>query len=243
MTQWLYPELNPQSPVFWLLLSLTVTAVTSIWAWRSHSRWVLRAWVAQWILIPYCGIALGGLSPRLMGLSNIDWPTTLGLGLGLLFALIALMAIIRITARYPTLPPLVDAPTERSGSSVTGIVNGSNASAWSVALSAIVLGGAEEFHWVFLRGAMWEILLFAPLSIDLPAYWAVWMAGIIIVVETALRRPAREQWLIQLTLLITTSILFLYTRNFWLCWILHSSALALLTPRGQREPLRNSLAK
>ena len=109
-------------------------------------------------------------------------------------------------------------------------------SIWRLLPFILFYGGAEELHWSFLRGALWEILLTSPLTIELPFYWAVWIAAGIVVVELALRRLHAEEWLVYLVVLATSSTLFLFTRNFWLCWILHSTALLILLP-ALRTPI------
>lgn len=236
-TYWLVAELNPQSPAFWLLISFVVTVVLGALHFRYRSAWVQWLWIGQWILIPYCGLLLGGLSPRLMGLSNLDWVATLGLGSGLLFVLLVLLVAVRAAVGFTeTLPPQTQqsTPVEVPGADHT---ENAHAPVWHFIALVILLSGAQEFHWAFLRGAVWEILLKAPNQPELPAYWAIWIAAFFVFLETALRRPSFEQWLLQITVLATTSILFLYTRNFWLCWILHSAAILILTANGRMQPL------
>jgi hypothetical protein len=60
-----------------------------------------------------------------------------------------------------------------------------------------------------------------------------------------LLRPAFFPSLIQLVALMTTSILFLYTRNFWLCWIMHVAVQLLTAPPAilPLAPLRLSYTR
>jgi hypothetical protein len=238
----LISELNPQSPLFWLLISLVMTIGLAVAHWRTRSPWVLWLWIAQWILVPYLGLLSGGLSPRLMGLAFLDWPATFSLGFGLIFVIIALLVFVRASIAFSD-----RTSSDTRGDNATEITSDNGVGAarlpgWQRILWVIFLGGAEEFHWVFLRGALWEILLTAPVTVEPPAYWAIWAAAALIVFETALRRPPFEQWLIQITVLVATSILFLYTRNFWLCWILHATALLLLNPSESALPTYPELA-
>ncbi len=48
-----------------------------------------------WVLIPYLGLLVGGLSPRLMGISNLDWLPSIGLGLGFIFVVLVLLLLVR----------------------------------------------------------------------------------------------------------------------------------------------------
>ena len=163
-----------------------------------------------------------------MGLSNIDWQATLGTGVGLVFAILALLVVVRISgapsgdAHSPSSDPVTEFPEEAASQTSRPNVHH--------IMSVIVVSGAEQFHWVFLRGALWELLILAPLSIDAPSYWAIWIAGAIILFESLLYRLSARQWLVQFVALSATSIVFLYTRNFWLCWLLHFTIALMLTP-------------
>lgn len=205
--------------------------------WRTRTTWVTWLWPVTWVLIPYCGLLLGGLSPRLMGLSYLDWPATLGLGSGLIFVVLVLLVAVRAAIEFSD-----DIPTQTEDATSEEPADAShhgrdNLPIWQYASLAVLVGGTEQFHWVFLRGALWEALLTAPDPPGLPAYWAIWIAAVVVVIETLLRRLSFEQWLVQLTALATTSILFLYTRNFWLCWILHSAIIAIMTTNGRAVPI------
>jgi hypothetical protein len=233
---WLISELNPQSPVFWLMINVVVTTGLGVAHWRTRAPWLLWVWIAQWILVPYLGLLAGGLSPRLMGLAYLDWPATFGLGFGLIFVILALLVAVRASIALSDRTPYGNGTENAAKITTENVATAARLPSWQGVLWVIFLGGAEEFHWVFLRGAMWEILLTAPVSVETPAYWAIWAAAAFVVFETALRRPPFEQWLIQITVLVATSIVFLYTRNFWLCWILHATALLLLNSSDSALP-------
>jgi hypothetical protein len=159
---------------------------------------------------------LGGLSPRLLGLSNIDWFISLGLGLGLLFVMLLLLMLVRATTSIPTRAnPLASIEV----------------TTWFYQL---VQQGAEEFHWCFLRGALWELIQTAPTPPALPGYWAVWLAALLAAPEALFWSRGTAQRLLTLIVLIGTTVLFFYTHNFWLCWLLHASAWFIVNP--QRTP-------
>jgi hypothetical protein len=81
-----------------------------------------------------------------------------------------------------------------------------------------------------LRGALWEIYQSPPSSLELPGYWAIWSALLLAAVELSAARPGFIPWLLQMVTLITTSILFFYTQNFWLCWALHATVQLIGSP-------------
>lgn len=237
MISWLVSELHPQSPVFWLLVSIVATIGLATAYWRTRRVWITWLWIGQWILIPYLGLISGGISPRLMGLAYLDWPATLGFGSGLLFVILALLVAVRIAAEISDRLPAQSLHAGQQLGRDHDDKSSTSGQFWRYAALIIVLGGIEEFHWVFLRGALWETLFLAPTAVELPAYWSIWLAAAAVVFETALRRPSFEQWLVQVTVLATTSILFLYTRNFWLCWILHCAAILILTANSRTQAL------
>ena len=99
--------------------------------WRVPSR--RYAQVARWLLVPYLGLISGGLSPRLLGLSNIDWLVSLSLGIGIIFVVLAALLIVRATTLFST---------RFSESQATLPAPMRLTPYGSVALR----GGAEEFH-------------------------------------------------------------------------------------------------
>jgi hypothetical protein len=181
-------------------------------------RWRQPVWLAHWLLVPYLGLLVGGLSPRLMGLTRIDWPASLGLGLGLMVGVVVLLVLVRAVVDLSEQPaPLPESPpTPVSG--------------WRIFSDTLLWSGGAEFHWAFLRGAFWEILLSLPTPLALPAYWAIWCAALLAAVEILAARPGFVTGLLHLVTLVTTSILFFYTRNFWLCWALHTAVQLIGSP-------------
>jgi hypothetical protein len=101
---------------------------------------------------------------------------------------------------------------------------------WHTISSTLLWCGIEQFHWAFLRGSVWEMIEALPQPPELVGYWAIWCAAGIILFELLLLRISFYPLLIQLVALITTGILYFYTRNFWLCWALHAAVQLLTAP-------------
>lgn len=189
----------------WLALSFLLAALTS-----GVTRFVAPdlerlVRVVRWVQLPYIGLILGGLSPRLMGLTEIDWASGLRLGVLLLAGLLTLLVMIRIGLH--TDKELPQGTPLRSRASSLRLIESS----------------AQEFHWCFLRGAVWELLLSLPAAQQSAQYWAVWISAALALPGIALHRRQTSDRLIAALALATTSTLFLFTRNFWLCWLLHLS--------------------
>lgn len=208
---WFIGQLSPLHPGFWLLLSFGLSGLLLTLARFLPEKIVWRLRVGRWVLTPYLGLLVGGLSPRLLGLSDIDWVAGLGLGVGLMFAIWLLLALVRATLHRESTPSDTSLPTARP------------------LLERVVRAGAQEFHWVFLRGAMWEMILALPTPPIAPAYWAIWLASALALPGIFVQYRHISQRFIAGMLLITTAILFFYTRNFFLCWFLHASVELLLS--------------
>lgn len=228
-------QFSLQAPGSWILLSLIMSALLFSLRQSTSAGWHRWLHMAAWLLIPYLGLLLGGISPRLMGLSNIDWLASLGLGSAIIFVILLLLTLVRATTagsetntthlgrqrQYPggmMSPPLAPQAT------------------LTTQFSQIVQSGVEEFHWCFLRGALWELTLTLSTPPSLPAYWAVWIATLLILPEMLWQQETLIQRLFQLIVLTATTVLFFYTRNFWLCWILHSAANGIANPHYAQRP-------
>ena len=218
LTTWLSAQFSPYAPGFWLVVGiLTTTLLISVQVYIPP-RWRGTAWFFHWLLIPYLGLLVGGLSPRLLGLASHDWLAGLGLGVGLIFAVIMLLALARAITD-------LDAPTTNTLRPSKGLRLG-----WNTISSTLLWCGIEQFHWNFLRGGIWEAIQTLPNPPELPGYWAIWCAAVVVLIELLLLRPGVYPLLIQVVALTTTSILFFYTRNFWLCWFLHVAVQLLTAP-------------
>lgn len=206
---WLLEQLTPERPGFWLALSVGLAVLIAAAAGRFAPG--LAAWLRplRWVLVPYGGLVLGGLSPRLLGLTQLDWAATFGIGTALLFAVAVLLLLIRI--------PL-------QGSALAGGESGDGLGV------LIFASGARSFHWCFLRGALWDLLLALPAPPELPLYWAVWLGAALALPGVATQPGQLPQKLTALLALIVTTVVFLYTRNFWLCWLVHGLIAVGLSP-------------
>lgn len=204
---WLAGQFAPHAPGFWLVLDL----IAGVLFWLGLRYIPLRARplavAARWVAVPYLGLILGGLSPRLMGLTGINWPVSLGLGVGMLFTTVALLILVRVAFAAP--PPELAAPAQ----------------SWSTRVYSIFDSGAEEFHWAFLRGALAGIALAAPAAPDSARYWAVWLAALLALPETVRAARSGPARLLKVVTLLATTVLFLYVPNFWLCWLLHAAVM------------------
>lgn len=191
---------------------------------------------ARWIIIPYLGMITGGISPRLLGLTGINWPASFGFGLVLIGSVLVILVIIRSVmavslvstpnAALPTIPVQPGQPTPRNE------LDGSAAPAFPISFLEI---GAEEFHLAFLRSACWELLLAWPLFSIQANYWAAWLALLIALPEALHYQSTVMQRLCKCALLTTTTVLFIFTRNFWLSWLLHLLGWMLLAPAAGRN--------
>jgi ABC-type phosphate/phosphonate transport system permease subunit len=161
-----------------------------------------------------------------MGVMYIEWRNSLTVGVGLALAMIALAGVARITllSRQHTGDDTASPAPDRDG--FAGSIGGSIA-------GSIGISGAEEWFWCFLRAAVEETLLLTQLSLDLPAYWSIWIAATLALPFSLLSRSNAYHvnayhWLVKGAILVMTSILFFYTRNFWLCWAVHAIIWLLL---------------
>ena len=205
---WLLEQLTLYSAGagLWLALSFLLAALTS-----GVMRFVAPdlerlVRVVRWVQLPYIGLILGGLSPRLMGLTEIDWASGLRVGVLLLAGLLTLLVMIRIGLHTDEELPQ-GTPLRRRASSLR-----------------LIESSAQEFHWCFLRGAVWELLLsLRQRRSNQPSIGPSGLAPRLRCAGIAIHRRQTSDRLITALALATTSTLFLFTRNFWLCWLLHLS--------------------
>jgi len=213
-----------QAPIGWLGASLLI-GYGLIFFYRQASPPYRRTLCnIRWLLIPYIGLLTGGISPRLMGLTGINWFASFGFGLILIGGVLALLIMIRSvtdfslsalpTAQLNLLPRSASLPI-RYASSLPG---------------SILDIGAEEFHWAFLRSALWESFLLVPLLATQAGYWAAWITVLLALPEILQYHQTSTQRLCKGALLVTTTVLFLFTRNLWLIWLLHTLGWTLLAP-------------
>ena len=222
-------EFSLQAPGSWLCFSFLFSLLLLSLKAQLPEQWNERLTMFAWFLIPYLGLLAGGLSPRLMGLTDIDWLASLGFGSGLVLVMILLLSLVRATTENN-----INAHRQQSSQQAARAplhALSSPQPPFSIRLGQIATNGLEEFHWCFVRAAIWELIQTAPTPPSLPAYWAVWVAALLVAPETLLRQTTPAQRLFSLIVLVATTVLFFYTRNFWLCWLLHVAAKFVINPR------------
>jgi hypothetical protein len=212
-----------REPGFWLVLTLLIGVAVLAGRPFLPPRWRTPILVVYWAFLPYLALIAGAVSPRLMGLIYLDWLTTLRLGLGLAAVLVAAALGGRLLLQR-NLPGTAE---EEPAAHVT----------WAALGLGILLAGGEEFFWCFLRGSVAEVLWQQPAAFPLPEYVAVWVAALLALPFALVVQPSWSLRLVQTAILIATSVLFFYTRNFWLCWFVHAALWLILAPAGiERAP-------
>lgn len=231
MIDWLKLQLQWQSePGLWVLGSFLLLALGRALTHR-RAYAALRAWLAArgvydlfwWVArltyltgLPYLALLAGPISPRNMGLNDLDWVNTLGVGAPLVAAAWgALMIGWRqggVSQRQAELSVL-ESPSART-------------------LAAALEAGGQQIHWAFYRSAAidwWGL------------YWGTWGALLLIAAQWTVTRliepkPYRtasgSYTLLGAALAILTSAFYLIVPNWWLGWALH-----FLTLLGTRSPL------
>jgi len=227
-----------QAPVGWLGATL-VCGVALLLIYRqtpANYRRPLRN--IRWFVLPYLGLLTGGISPRFMGLTGINWFASFGFGLVLIAGILAVLALVRSVMAFSVSTTTTASPTAAVALSRAGLPQqpgeGERQKRYATAFPISVLNiGAEEFHLAFLRSAIWELMLTFAIAPVLAGYWAAW-AALTLALPEALYYPATvTQRLCKGALLVATTVLFIFTRNFWLCWLLHLLGWSLLAPSAQ----------
>jgi hypothetical protein len=161
---------------------------------------------------PYALLLLGVITPKSLGLSEIDWVQNLGTaGVVAVGALIFLCLGWWSYRRFRPPDPHRIGPGTRSLSlpRLTGVAE-------ALALQA---------HWGFYR-----IVVAEQIGLE-DAHWGVWAGMGVVALEWALNpllrraliQPPRSEPIVRRAVLaIVTTALFILSRNFWLCWALHA---------------------
>jgi len=175
--------------------------------WVSWAASFVRA--GYFVVLPYWLLLRGVTNPRWMGLSNLDWPRSLGIGIPL--ALIAAIGLIGVTwhhtravGRTPFMPR-AQIVTQPGG--------------WAMLIPVVIY---REVHWAFYRSG--------TLAWGLGRYWGVFGSLALILGEQVLdpftqRDLSREDRafgaLLPMALAILSAVSFFATANLWLGIALH----------------------
>jgi hypothetical protein len=196
-------------------------AALQAWHWRGWPREILR--FGYYIGPPYAALLLGVASPRLLGLSSLDWAQSSGLGVVLgsgtfVLLLLGWWQYARATRN------LVQPGKGPLATEVAAL-----ARPWGVGallLEVIYL----EAHWAFYRAG--AILLLGD-------YAGVFLGCAVAILEMLsrpllwgrLRQPGQaDGFLFTTSLAFVVTILFLFTHNLWVCAIVHGGlALGILS--------------
>ena len=225
-----------QAPIGWL--GVTLLCGLGLWLIYRQTPAIYRRPLRniRWFVLPYLGLLTGGISPRFMGLTGINWFASFGFGLVLIATILAIITIVRsvmaISVSATTATSPMGAATALSRSRLgQPLQESERQKQYATAFSISVLNiGAEEFHLAFLRSALWELLLSFSLTMTQVGYWSAW-AALTLALPEALYYPATvTQRFCKGALLVATTVLFIFTRNFWLCWLLHLLGWILLAP-------------
>ena len=237
---------NPSDPAFWLLASLSVAIVATNLAWLA-SRPIRKRGSQQiatlagilaalgWLLVslffllpPPAAWRFGALSPRLMGLTGIDWVKGLGAGAPLACLIVGLLIFGWLVYRHTLPGDRSRTRSERIGATLRAPLD-----------SALL-----QWHWAFYRalaiallpiatGALAKNEILLPLEKQLaaaPLYWGSWLGLVVIALEwvldpfarAELHRPGRREIaLLRVVLAVATTALFTLAPNFWLLLFCH----------------------
>jgi hypothetical protein len=176
-------------------------------------RWLLI--LLRWALFagpPYAALRLGIVSPRSMGLGEIDWVYSAGVGGAVAAGALALLTLSWWSYRR-ALPPQSETVEPSPPRQPL---------AWLLVLAETV---ALQLHWAFYR----SVLAAQPWPAQ--PEWRRWAGLGLLLVEGmlnpwlrhGLKRPFQADPILRrLILALVTTSLFLLTGNFWLCWALHA---------------------
>ena len=194
---------SPLGVGLWLTISFILAGVAAFVTRMVAPNLEQPVRIARWILVPYIGLLLGVLSPRLMGLGSPDWISVLTVGVVAVSGLFVLLALIRIW---------LESDIESAGAlAYLGQSSG----------PSLIESCAQEFHWCFLRGGVLDLLYSLTIPSLSPQYWAVWIGGAISLPGVFIQSSAQSDRFLTVLILLTTSSLFLFTQSFWLCCLLH----------------------
>ena len=158
--------------------------------------------------IPYLALLRGNLLPHLLGLTNLDWVQDIGTGAALGLGALALTFL---AFRYAT-------PGGNSNSASSSEDRTCRPGKIALLWTAITL----QIHWVFYRTAMIQIIG--------DMYWGAFAGLLLIILEWALDPGIRRRLsdpiagrreIARLSLLATTTALYIFVRNLPLLIAIH----------------------
>ncbi len=203
-----------------------------------------------YLLTPFAALQQGVVSPYALGLTEINWPATLSNGMvlaGLIVAglLFGWLVYRRTWADEAGGDGMAAAPAFPTGGSPSGLAR------VLALLRAPFDAALQQWHWAFYRAAAigWLMLPIglagAPAADRVlqglqgePLYWGAWLGLAVVGLEWALdpfaraalrRQGDREVALRRAALAVATTGLFVLTRNFWLCLVVHVAVETLAT--------------
>ncbi len=217
-------SLRLAAPGFWLLTDLLSGFALWLLARKRSRRWQNRALALRRLAVPYAALLVGAVAPQGMGLAGLDWQVGLTLGVGIAGGMLLLLGMAHVAARAAApaaLPAPSPAPETAGGAHL---------------VYGLLYHGAQQFHWCFLRAALLGVVQSAVVlwpgraaAAAAPEYWAIWGA-VLLALPSLWSTEAGLPRLHQAIALAATAVLFLYTRNFWLCWALHAGIMLFAGP-------------
>lgn len=259
---WLATRFDLSSPAWWAFVSAAVAILAANIGWlvahlsarrpsSAGARWchsdVARAgaWLlaSLWLLVPpFYAWRYAAISPALLGIAEIDWAESLGVG-GWFAGLIMALAVFGWLAYRHVLPARADAAPQEGRVLLT--------------LRAAADAGLLQWHLAFYRAALiaWLSALettpgplpavFLQPAQNRPDYWGSWLGLGLLLVEAGLNpfvrdaltapsaaelRQGRPEALLRtLAMTVATTALFLLTRNFWLGLLSHMAVETVIT--------------
>lgn len=199
-----------RSLLVWVVLEIFVTLAWLFFQFKIAKNWYAIARLLRLCIIPYLALLLGQISPRGMGLAGYDWSSSLSLGSLLVVAMFTLWIGVRAASDAPSAEV-----AEQSALSTNSL------STWSEKGLLFLLAGGLEFNWIFWRTICTQVLGTWLVPMQSPAYWGIAIATMIVLPDTLRATSSQVTRIMNVAILIATSVLFLFTRNYWLCWILH----------------------
>lgn len=233
LPSWLQAQLNWREEAgLWLAGSFLFYALVSNGSWHLRrlafatrlqgwpgSRWLALLWRwAYFIGPPYVALLLGVISPRRMGLSELDWVHSVGVG-----GVAAAIALGLLSLSWWSYRRALPWGGDHGGRPGRGqALPLSRPLRWLLALAETA---ALQAHWAFYRSVFIDRAWLGDL------YWGSWAGWALVCLEWAsnpwlrhgLRQPTQaEPILRRAALALVTTVLFILTRNLWLCWVTHA---------------------